>query len=162
MCAHAHLQVPLCAMVNRRRTVAAESWGAMLSLHAALVPAIDRRLRREGGLPLVWYDVLLELAHGDDRRLRMSALADRVVLSRTRVSRIVDELVAEGLVVRQANLDDARSAYAALTDEGERRFRTTAPKYLAAIEEMFAATLSDDDLAQLGTLLRRILDHTTS
>ena len=63
-----------------------------------LVPLLDRELQATHHLPLAWYDVLLELNYGPDRRLRMSELGERVTLSRTRVSRLVDEMTAAGLV----------------------------------------------------------------
>ncbi len=82
------------------------------------MPLLDGQLQRETGLPLAWYDVLLELGAAPDGRLRMGELGDRVVLSRTRVSRLVDEMARAGLVCREANPDDRRSAYAVVTRRG--------------------------------------------
>ena len=96
---------------------------------------LDRELQAKHHLPLAWYDVLLELNDGPDRRLRMSELGERVALSRIRVSRLVDELTAAGPVVRQANPDDRRSAYAVLTAKGRTLFRQAAPTYLDGIDE---------------------------
>lgn len=146
-------------MAESRRDVAAQAWGALLQVHAQLVPSMDRQLRRRAGLPLGWYDVLLELQACPDRRLTMSQLGERVVLSRTRASRVVDELVAAGLVTREPNPADARSAYAVLTAQGLAEFRQAAPVYLAAIEDEFAAALSAEELRQLKTLLHRIRDR---
>ena len=61
--------------------------------------------------------MLLELSAARDGRLTMSQLGERVVLSRSRVSRVVDELIRADLVRREANPDDARSAYAVLTPQ---------------------------------------------
>lgn len=133
-----------------------------MQAHASLVPAIDLALRREAGLPLTWYDVLLELAAAPDGRLRMSDLADRVVLSRTRVSRLVDDLAAEGLIHREGNPDDRRSAYAVITQQGRARFRRAAPKYLSAIEAEFAAGLTDQELHTIAKALRKPDRHTIS
>jgi Transcriptional regulators len=63
-------------------------------------------------VPLSWYDVLLELNAAPDRRLRMSELGQRTVLSRTRVSRVVDELATAGLAERQPDQADGRSSFA--------------------------------------------------
>jgi DNA-binding MarR family transcriptional regulator len=145
-------------VTKSRRRLAADAWGAVLQAHAALVPSLDRQLQRAVGLPLAWYDVLLELSAVPDGRLRMSDLADRVVLSRTRVSRLVDELAAAGLVRREQNPDDRRSAYAVLTDRGRARFTEAAPIYLAGIEEQFARSLSDDELRTIAGALRRVLE----
>lgn len=121
--------------------------------------AIEDDLAREGTLPLAWYDVLLELRSAPERRLRMRALADQVVLSRTRVSRIVDELVVAGYVERQPDPDDGRASLAVLTAEGARAQRDCAPHYLAAIGERFTSLLTDDELDGLTVALRRVADR---
>ncbi len=108
-------------------------------------------------MSLSWYDVLLELAAAPGRRLRMTDLAERVVLSRTRVSRLVDEIAAAGLVVRQQNPQDGRSAYATLTAEGLSRYRKAAPTYLAAIEQHFSHKLDEEELRTVGEVPQRVL-----
>lgn len=143
-------------MPESRRKLAAAGWGAVLQVHASLVPALDRQLRTETALPLSWYDVLLELANAPDRRLTMGELGERVVLSRSRASRVVDELVAAGLVGREPNPADARSAFAVLTPAGRERFRAAAPVYLRAIERTFGRSLAMPDLARLTELLSRV------
>ena len=143
-------------MPSARTQLAAEAWGSLLKVHASLVPVLDRRLRSGAGLPLSSYDVLLELQAAPKRRLTMTELGERVVLSRTRVSRVVDELVRDGLVRREPHPQDARSAFAVLTEDGYRRFRQAAPLYLAGIEQEFATELSDRELRQLSTVLGRI------
>src|SRR4051794_28970025 len=97
------------------------AWGGLLHVHADLVPVLDRRLQRSVGLPLAWYDVLLELHGAPERRLRMGELAEKVVLSRTRVSRLVDDLAGSGLVTRVSHPTDRRSAYTELTPLGAER-----------------------------------------
>ena len=143
-------------MADTRRQLATSAWAALLRTHAAVVPQLDRTVQRKVGLPLSWYDVLLELAAAPDRRLRMTELGERVVLSRTRVSRIVDELVDAGLVSREENPDDRRSAYATLTRAGLARYREAAPHYLQAIEEQFAAALTDAQLRCVASALSRV------
>ena len=144
-------------MSAERPRLANEAWAALLQVHAALVPRLDRALQQTAGLPLSWYDVLLELAAAPGRRLTMGELAQRVVLSRTRVSRIVDELVAAGLVCREDNPDDGRSAFAVLTADGLARYRAAAPHYLASIETEFASGLTDAELGAVAAALRTVL-----
>lgn len=139
-----------------RKKLAADAWGALLQVHASLVPTLDKEVQRQTGLPLSWYDVLLELAAEPAGRLRMTDLAERVVLSRSRVSRLVDELAGRGLITKEEHPDDRRSAYAAITDAGLAEFHSTAPVYVRAIESQFAANLTDEDLALLGRVLNKI------
>jgi len=138
---------------------AERTWEALLRLHAALLPRLDRVVARDGGMPLGWYDVLLELRDGGGR-LTMGQLADRVVLSRTRVSRLVDELTAAGLVGREPNPDDGRSAFAVLTTEGRRRFLSAARAYLPAIEREFAP-VDAARLAEVADGLENVLEAVT-
>jgi DNA-binding MarR family transcriptional regulator len=143
---------------TRERTkLATDAWAALLQVHAALVPKLDRLLTQTTALPLSWYDVLLELAAAPGRKLLMGDLAERVVLSRTRVSRIVDELVTAGLVCKEVNPDDGRSAFAVLTADGLARYRAAAPVYLAGIENEFAAGLTDAELATVARALRKVM-----
>jgi len=137
--------------------LAAEAWGALLRVHATLVPALDREMQAAHRLPLAWYDVLLELNAAPDRRLRMSDLGDRVVLSRTRVSRLVDELSGAGFVDKVANPDDRRSAYAVLTAEGRNVFRQAAPDYLRGIATHFGQPLTRAELITIRDALDRVL-----
>jgi DNA-binding MarR family transcriptional regulator len=136
------------------------AWAGVLKVHAALVPVLDRELKDAHNLPLTWFDILLVLNAAPGRRLTMGELGRRAVVSRTRAVRVVDELVAAGLVVREQNPDDGRSAYAALTAEGRRRFREAAPTYLAGIERHFSRHLSDAEAAAVAAALGRVLaDH---
>lgn len=146
-------------MVEERARLAADAWGALLRVHARLVPALDRTLQAATGLPLTWYDVLLELSVATDGRLRMTDLSQRVVLSRTRVSRLVDELTSAGLVRKEANPEDGRSAYAVITPAGRARFKKAAPTYLRAIQDQVAERLTNAELRTIAAALNRIIEQ---
>ena len=135
----------------------ADTWGALLKVHAALVPRLDRELQETHRLPLTWYDVLLELNSAPDRRLTMGQLGSVAAVSRTRVSRVVDELVRAGLVTREPNPDDGRSAFAALTPAGRAALREAAPTYLAAVQREFADHLTAREAETLSRALRKVL-----
>jgi DNA-binding MarR family transcriptional regulator len=132
------------------------AWAALLRTHAAVVPRLERKLA-EHGLPLSWYDVLLVLNSAPGRRLRMTELGAGVVLSRERVSRVVTELERAGLVAREANPDDGRSWFAAISPAGRSRLRAAAPVYLAGIEEQFGRHLSDAEVRTLTRALGRVV-----
>ena len=134
-----------------------ETWGALLKVHAALVPRLDRELQNTHGLPLTWYDVLLELNSAPERRLTMGQLGSVAAVSRTRVSRVVDELIRAGLVARESNPDDGRSAFAALTPAGRAALRRAAPTYVAAVQREFADHLTGREAEVLAGALRKVL-----
>jgi DNA-binding MarR family transcriptional regulator len=133
------------------------AWAALLRVHARLVPQLDRELRERCDLPLTWYDVLLELHSAPGRSLTMGRLGEAAVVSRTRVTRVVDELVAAGLVERQTHPDDGRSIVVAITAEGRRRFRRAAPVYMRGIERHFTRHLGAD-AGTVTQALKRVLE----
>ena len=133
------------------------AWRALLLAHHRAVGAIESDLHRAGVIPLNWYDVLLEL-RAESEGLRMQDLGARVVLSRTRVSRLVDELEAAGLVGRRPDPNDGRCTLAAITAEGERSFRAAAPVYLASIDEHFNRHLSGRERIVIATGLDRVVE----
>jgi DNA-binding MarR family transcriptional regulator len=132
------------------------AWSALLRVHAAVVPKLARALQRVG-LPISWYDVLLVLNAAPDRRLRMTELGSRAVLSREQISRVVTELERAGLVERVPNPDDKRSAFAAITAEGRKRLRAAAPVYLDAIDQHYARHLSRQEARTISDALGRVL-----
>jgi DNA-binding MarR family transcriptional regulator len=133
------------------------AWAALLRAHAAVVPKLAQALQG-AGLPIAWYDVLLVLNSAPGRRLTMSELGARAVVSRERVSRVVTELEGAGLVVREPNPDDRRSSYAAITTQGRTRLRAAAPTYLDAIEEHFLQHLSAREVTTIATGLQKVVD----
>jgi DNA-binding MarR family transcriptional regulator len=146
-------------MARAHRTdVDVAAWRALLRAHAAAVRAIEEDLAAADLLPLHWYDVLLELEAAPDRRLRMAELGERVVLSRSRSSRVVDELAARGLVERLPDPVDGRATLAHLTARGGGALRRTAPHYLDAIAEHFTRHLSAEERRVLATALGRVAD----
>src|SRR3954452_12078381 len=94
------------------------AWRGTLQVHAEVTQALDAQMRSEHGLPVSSYEVLMFLADARDRRLRMAEIADRVLLSRSGLTRLVDRLVSQGYVTRCAAGDDGRGAFAELTDSG--------------------------------------------
>jgi DNA-binding MarR family transcriptional regulator len=134
---------------------AVTAWRGLLVAHSRLVPAVEADLRSAGQIPLSWYDVILELDAAPDRRLRMSELGQRAVLSRTRVSRVVDELAAAGLAERQPDESDGRSSFASLTPRGREALRRAWPVYRDAIRRRLGARLTPRQCRDLAELLRQ-------
>lgn len=142
-------------MAEDRDDPAVAAWRGLLVAHARLVPAVEADLRAAGQVSLSWYDVLLELNAAPGRRLRMSELGQRAVLSRTRVSRVVDELAAAGLAERQPDVADGRSSFAVLTPAGRDALRSAWPVYREAIRRQLRARLTVEQCRELAALLEQ-------
>jgi len=131
-------------------------WRSFLRAHAAVNRELERELLAATGMPLTWYDVLLQLVEAPQRRLRMAELADRVLLSRSGLTRLIDRLQSEGLVRREPSPGDARGTYTVLTAEGYARLLAAAPVHLAGIQRHWLAHFDDAELRTLGALLARV------
>lgn len=133
-----------------------DAWRAFLRAHARVIRKLERELQDDERLTLTDYDVLVQLARAEDRRMRMSELADGLLLSRSGATRLVDRLVAEGLVERVMCDTDRRGQWASLTDAGFDRLRRATPTHLRGVSEHFLSQLSDDDVASLRRILAPI------
>ena len=133
------------------------AWREFLRAHAVLTRELDEELRRAHGLPLSSYDVLVNLESAADRQMRMSELADAVLLSRSGLTRLVDRLVALGYVRRNACADDGRGSYAELTAAGREKFEAARRTHLQGVREFFLDRLTQDDQRALGETWDRVL-----
>lgn len=134
------------------------AWRLFLRAHSQVTRRLEAELVAEQDLPLASYEVLLHLGEAPERRLKMTELADRVLLSRSGLTRLVDRLAADGLVVRAHCESDARVTYAVLTEAGLARLRRAAPTHLRGVAEYVTDRLTDQELAQLEGLMGKLLD----
>jgi DNA-binding MarR family transcriptional regulator len=133
------------------------AWVAFLQAYAVVTRRLEAELRAERDLSLAEYDALVQLAVADDLRLRMSELAERVVLSRSGVSRLVDRLEGNGLVARRACPTDARGSWAELTPAGMDRLRAAAPVHLRGVDAHFLSTIDEQDREGLVRALEAVV-----
>jgi DNA-binding MarR family transcriptional regulator len=131
-------------------------WGGFLRAHARLVRKLDEELREAHGLPLSSYDVLVNLDLAPGRRLRMRELADAIVLSRSGLTRLVDRLARDGLVERVECEEDARGAFAALTDAGRAALAEARPTHQEGVRRLFLSAMEPDDAPRLEAFWSRI------
>lgn len=134
------------------------AWRAFLGAHARVVRQLERELLAEHDMALVDYDVLVQLAGAEGHRLRMGDLADRLLLSRSGATRLVDRLVANGLVERVTCESDRRGQWASLTPAGLDRLRRATPTHIRGVAEHFLDRLSPEEIAALERVLGRLAD----
>jgi DNA-binding MarR family transcriptional regulator len=135
---------------------ALEAWRGYLTSHAAILRVLDAELVAEHGLTTRDYEVLLFLAQAEGRHLPMSALAERTMLTRSGITRLVDGLVGSGMIERHACLADARVSYAQLTDVGYETLRRASRSHVAGVRRLFVERFSEDELKTLAELLSRL------
>ncbi|MEQ8823168.1 MAG: MarR family transcriptional regulator [Filomicrobium sp.] len=134
------------------------AWPMFLKAHDALVARVEERLC-DAGLPdLSWFTVLWVLERAPDQRLRMAELADAAVIPRSNLTRLVDKLEKDGLVVRERVSGDRRGAYARLTPEGDSMRKAMWTVYKPAINEVFLQHLSAQETVALREMMERLLE----
>jgi DNA-binding MarR family transcriptional regulator len=132
------------------------AWQAFLHAHHQIIRKLDAELRSEHELPLNAYDVLLRLARAPGRRLRMTDLAERVMMSPSGLTRVVDRLAADGLVRRERFDGDARVMLAQLTDKGRVVLRRAARTHLRGIRQHFTGQMTLAQLREVAAALETI------
>jgi DNA-binding MarR family transcriptional regulator len=133
-----------------------DAWRGLLRVHSALTKALDAELVREHGLPLSSYEVLLFLADAPEGQMRMSELADGVLLSRSGLTRLVDRLERDGLLRRERCEDDARGWFAAITPRGREFFSRARQTHLDGVRARFLSRFTPDELRTLGALWQKL------
>jgi DNA-binding MarR family transcriptional regulator len=133
-----------------------EAWVSFLRSHAAITRELSVQLQREHGLTLNDYEVLLHLSHAEGGMLRRVDLAERVLLTASGITRLLEGLESCGFVSKETCDSDARVSYAKLTDEGAAKLKDAAVTHLRGIDELFVGRYSGSELATLAELLARL------
>jgi DNA-binding MarR family transcriptional regulator len=137
-------------------TKALDAWVRLLRAHAATTRALSAELLAEHGLTINDYEALLHLSRADDGRMRRVDLAERLLLTASGVTRLLDGLEESGLVEKAACASDRRVSYAVLTASGRKRLEAASTSHVAAIRELFAERYNGEDLDRLVDLLGRL------
>ncbi|GAA2604964.1 MarR family winged helix-turn-helix transcriptional regulator [Streptomyces tubercidicus] len=132
------------------------TWLALVSTVVRLPAALDVQLQRDAGISHFEYQILAGLSMSPERTLRMSALADFVDGSLSRLSHAVKRLEKEGWLYRTADPADGRFTLALLTDEGWGKVVDTAPGHVAEVRRLVLDPLTKAQQKQLREIGRRI------
>jgi DNA-binding MarR family transcriptional regulator len=141
---------------ERLEGAALEAWRSYLQSHASILRVLDAELVAEHGMTTRDYEVLLYLAQAPDRRLPMSALSERTMLTRSGITRLIDGLVAAGWIERVSCAEDARVSYAALTDDGYEKLRQAGCTHIASVRRLFLEHFTAREVELLASLLSRL------
>ena len=151
-------------LLHRERVLSSPSperlraWRLYFESALALIDVLDGELERDAGLPMRWYDVLVQLEDAPDG-LRMNELAERILYSKSGFTRVVDKMEAAGLVRRVRPEHDRRSVFVLLTDQGRETMQRARRHHRHGIEEHFSRHLADTDIRALTRALEKISSH---
>ena len=125
-------------------------WRGWIAASMLLPDRLSRDLQESHGLTGTDYQVLVELSESPERRMRMSTLADRTLLSRSRLSHQIDRMAKAGLVERQVCEQDGRGMWAVLTGHGWDTIVTAAPDHVESVRQHLLDQLSPEEFRAFG------------
>ena len=132
------------------------AWRGLVEVYADVHAALTAELQEGFGFDEGDYGVLVNLSEAPERRLRMCDLAEQLHLSPSGLTRRLDMLVREGLVVRESCPSDRRAVYAVLTARGRGRLEEAAPDHVAGVRRHLIDRLDDEQLVHLAEALERV------
>lgn len=135
------------------------TWRAFLRAHAVVTRKLERSLAGAGLLTLSELDVLIQLEEAGQQGLRLSDLADRVLITKSGITRLVDRLVEDGLLERRQCADDRRVQHVMLTNVGRRGLRRTIGTHLRDVAAAFSDHVGEAEAPLLRSILERIAGH---
>ncbi|MEU9242748.1 MarR family transcriptional regulator [Streptomyces sp. NPDC048385] len=128
------------------------AWRAFMAAKILLEDAIDRQLQQDAGMPHLYYGILANLSEEPEHKLRMTDLAEKSKITRSRLTYAVTRLEKDGLIRREDCAWDKRSSFAILTDEGMAVLERTAPGHVETVRAAVFDQLSDEQVEQLETI----------
>jgi DNA-binding MarR family transcriptional regulator len=146
----------LSSQVLSEQASAVEVFVRLVRGNAAVTRAMNAQLVADHGLTINDYEALLHLARADERRMRRVDLAERLLLTPSGVTRLLDGLEQAGYVDRDACASDRRVTYAVLTDAGLEKLREASKSHVADIRSFFETRFSEEELDRLVELLDRL------
>lgn len=133
-----------------------QSWGALMMLHRSVLQELDAQLRLHHDLAVTEFEVLITLFNAPEQRLRMSQLAERVLLSPAGTTHLVTRLERDRLVRREVDPADGRKWFAVLTDEGDSALRAARPTHNDVLRRTLMAATSPADRRGLRRIWHRL------
>jgi DNA-binding MarR family transcriptional regulator len=142
---------------NRKWTeTEADAWTGLVQAQQRLIDKVEQELKKKGLPPLTWYDVLWELERSDGGIRRLNDLGKRVLLDKYNVTRLVQRLEQEGLVVRDQCPQDGRGVTACITEKGRKLRKEMWPVYEQVVRENFLSKFNAGELKELKNFIERI------
>lgn len=142
---------------RRQEDQGLSAWLTMLQANSLLVDLLEADLQAAAGLPLGWFEVLVQLTSAPEGKLKMQELAQSLILSKSGVTRLVDRMEAGGLVTRGPCATDRRIVYAVITSEGRAAIREAMPRHIESLSKRFTEHLTPAELTMLRTTLQKVL-----
>lgn len=131
------------------------TFGVLLEALTRLNQRFDRTLRDKVGITHSWFEALLRIERSGGH-MTMGDLAGQIALTSGGVTRLVDRLIEEGLVERQACATDRRVLYVVLTETGRAKLSEAIDVHLVDLEEQLTGRMSEEERSLLVVVMERL------
>lgn len=135
------------------------TWRALMDMNRLVNAVTDRQLQHDAGMPAAYYAILVRLSEEPDRRMRMSALAESLDGSQSRLSHAVSRLEDRGWVERTRCPSDGRGWFAVLTDVGLKALQDAAPGHVDCVRSSVFDVLTPEQQRELREIATTVADH---
>lgn len=132
-------------------------WVALVRSMACINRRLAHDMENEHQIPVAWYDVLVHLYHGPAEGMMMNVLATQVIMSTSGLTRLIDRMIAAGLVRRELCAEDRRIVYAVLTDTGRACIEAMLPRHQQRIRDYLLQHLAPDEIVTIRDAFERVL-----
>jgi DNA-binding MarR family transcriptional regulator len=139
-----------------------EAWSGFIRAHSVVTKALDADLIANFGLQLSAFEVLAKLEGAEDGYMRMSDLAQEVLLSQSRISRLCTELESRGLLERKSCSSDSRVVHVQLTESGQELLNRVVERHFEGVDQHFFGDLDEREVKQLAALWPRVIEAATT
>ena len=135
------------------------AWRAYVIGKQLLDIQLNRDLQEEHQLALADYELLVRLSEAPSGRVRMSALAEQVAASKSRISHQIARMEQAGLVQRQECPGDRRGVFAVITSHGQEVLGNAAPTHVRGVRDNLVDLLSTEERSVLAEVFERVMKH---
>lgn len=133
------------------------TFGRLVEVHSGLGQQLGRSLEQECGIPHAWFEVLLRVARAEHGQITMGSLAQQVALTTGGITRLLDRMIAAGLITRVPCPTDRRVQFAALTAQGHAKLEQAAAIHACNLRTAFG-DFGAQELRTFDELLDRLRD----
>ncbi|MCB0905751.1 MAG: MarR family transcriptional regulator [Nocardioidaceae bacterium] len=135
------------------------SWRALILGMTLLIDRLDDDLRKEHGLSLTEYEILVRLSEAPGRQMRMARLADALAHSRSRVTHTVQRMERADLAVRSESPEDGRGVLCRLTDHGFEVLEKAAVTHVEGVHAYIVDLATPADFEAVGRVMDSVADQ---
>src|SRR6266699_5794910 len=154
--AHRGLRTICAVKHGARSSSVAKVWGGLARAHTSVAAAIERDMMPGAGMPLAWYEVLLNLSRAPGGMMRYQDLAKVAGITNSGASRRLEQMTKAGLIERRSCPTDRRGVFAHMTPKGEAGFKKAHAAFIASLERNFGDALKPGEADAVSAALARL------